>query len=56
MDDDNEATLEHRIDRLEQWRAAVEAVSARRQWTIPVVISVVGLLTAIVNAVFFIKG
>lgn len=52
MDVDNEDSLERRLDKLEQWHAVQDAVANRRQWLVTGLISVVGLLVAVVDAFF----
>ena len=43
--------LEDRIDTLETWRAAVEAVSGFRRWALPIVLSVVGGAVTVANII-----
>lgn len=43
--------LERRVEGLETWRAAVEAVSGFRRWALPIVLSVVGGAVTVANIV-----
>lgn len=41
--------LEHRIDEVERWKAAQEAVSSARKWALPLMLSVGGSAMMLIN-------
>jgi hypothetical protein len=44
-------SLEERLDRLETWRATVEAVSGARRWALPVAVTIGGAVLNLLLAV-----
>lgn len=42
-------TLEQRIDDVEKWKAAQDAVSAARKWALPLMLSVGGSAMMLIN-------
>lgn len=50
-EEDDVYPLERRIDALEEWRAAVEAVTAAKKWVVPIAVTSVVAISAAVNVI-----
>lgn len=54
MDHEDELAIEKRLDALESWRAASEAVSASKRWVLPIALSVAGGVATVASTLTFI--